>query len=130
MRYRTAPQIFHDKEDKPPNFVMYPNDLFAAINNIFSRNEAIVLLTWLGCKGDGSFSPNISYILKMTGINTAENYYRIKKDLTSSIYVEEEDGNIHIDTNKIIKAWKNGTTKEDRKKEREESKKKRVKSSI
>ena len=124
---QNIPQIFHDKEDKPPNFVMYPTDLFAAINNIFSRNEAIVLLTWLGCKGDGSFSPNISYILKMTGINTAENYYRIKKDLTSSVYVEEEDGNIHINTDKIIKAWKNGTTKEDRKKEREESKKKRFK---
>lgn len=125
---QNIPQIFHDKKDKPPTFVMYPNDLFAAINNIFSRNEAIVLLTWLGCKGDGSFSPNISYILKMTGINTAENYYRIKKDLTSSSYVEEgEDGNIYIDTNKIIKSWRNGTTKEDRKKEREESKKRRAK---
>ena len=124
----SAPQIFHNKQDKPSSFIMYPNDLFAAINNIFSRNEAIVLLTWLGCKGDGSFSPNISYILKMTGINTAENYYRIKKDLTSSAYIEEgEDGNIYIDTNKIIQAWKDGITKEDRKKEREESKKKRSK---
>ena len=125
-----SPQVFHDKEDKPSKFIMYPNDLFSAINNIFSRNEAVVLLTWLGCKGDGSFSPNISYILKMTGINTAENYYRIKKDLTSSIYVEEdEEGNIYIDTNKIIQAWKKGVTKEDRKKEREESKRQRAKKS-
>lgn len=119
-----APQIFHDKPEKVnTSFLMYPNSLFAAINNIFSRNEAIVLLTWLGCKGDGSFSPNISYILKMTGIKTPENYYRIKRDLIKSQYVEEdEQGAIYINTEKIIEAWENGTTKSDRKKEREEKK--------
>jgi hypothetical protein len=120
-------QIFHDKEEKPArNFILYPNDLFSAINTIFSGNEAIVLLAWLGCKGDGSFSPNISYILKLTGISKPENYYRIKRDLVNSPYIEEdEQGNIHIDTAKIVEAWKCGVTKADRKKEKKEERKNR-----
>lgn len=124
MPYKTAPQIFHDKIEAPKNnFVLYPNDLFAAINNIFSPNEATVLLTWLGCKGDGSFVPNISYMLKVTGISTAENYYRIRRGLVDSKYIEEdEEGNIHIDTMKIIQDWEDGVTKADRKKEREKKK--------
>lgn len=113
-------QIFHDKEEKPKsNFILYPNDLFSAVNTIFSGSEAIVLLAWLGCKGDGSFSPNISYILKLTGISKPENYYRVKRNLVNSPYIEEdEDGNIHIDTTKIISAWKNGVTKANRKEEK------------
>lgn len=111
-----APQIFHDKSDKEKQFVMYPNNLFEAINNMFTRNEAIVLLTWLGCKGDGSFSPNISYMLKMTGINSPENYYRIKRNLIKTKYVDEgEYGSIYIDTNKIIEDYKNGINKSNRK---------------
>ena len=122
-------QIFHDKEENPKNnFILYPNDLFAAINSIFSGNEAIVLLTWLGCKGDGSFTPNISYVLKMTGISKPENYYRIKRDLANSPYVEEdEDGNLHINTDLIINAWKKGITKTDRKKEKKKEKEGRAK---
>ena len=123
MHMYKSPQIFHDKQDIKTNFIMFPSDLFSAINNIFSRNEAAVLLTWLGCKGDGSFSPNISYMLKMTGISSPENYYRVKRGLIKSKYVEEDEyGNIHIDTSKIIKAWEEGTTKVDRKIERDESK--------
>lgn len=122
-------QIFHDKEEKPTrNFILYPNDLFSAINAIFSGSEAIVLLAWLRCKGDGSFSPNISYILKLTGISKPENYYRVKRNLVNSPYIEEDElGNIHIDTTKIIAAWKNGVTKADRKKEKKEEKEKRIK---
>lgn len=122
-----APQIFHDKEETPKkSFVLYPNDLFAAINTIFSGSEAIVLLTWLGCKGDGSFSPNISYILKMTGISKAENYYRVKRNLANSPYVsEDEHGNIYVNTVKIVEAWKNGVTKTDRKKEKKEERQSR-----
>lgn len=123
-----APQIFHNKADCKTNFISYPNELFAAINNIFSRTESIVLLTWLGCKGDGSFSPNISYMLKMTGIKTAENYYRIKRDLIGTKYVEESEGGaIHINTEEIISAWQNGIAKQDRKKEREQEREKRKK---
>lgn len=123
MNQLHAPQIFHNKEERPQNnFILYPNDLFAAINTIFSGSEAIVLLTWLGCKGDGSFSPNISYMLKLTGISKAENYYRVKRNLLNSSYVEEgDDGSIHIDTTKIINAWKNGITKTDRKKEKKQN---------
>jgi hypothetical protein len=107
-----VPQIFHDKEDVKTNFVMYPSDLFSAINNLFSGNEAVVLLTWLGCRGDGSFSPNISYMLKMTGISSPENYYRIKRNLIKTKYVEEDEyGNIHIDTTQIIESWKSGVSK-------------------
>ncbi len=123
-----SPQIFHDKEEnKQVHYVLYPNDLFAAINNMFSRNEAIILLTWLGCKGDGSFSPNISYMLKMTGIKAPENYYRIKRDLIESQYVIEEDGCIHIEANRIIDDWKKGITKTQRKNERDASRTKRAK---
>lgn len=120
-------QIFHDKEEKPKNnFILYPSDLFSAVNAIFSGSEAIVLLAWLGCKGDGSFSPNISYILKLTGISKPENYYRVKRNLANSPYVEEdEDGNIHIDTTKIIEAWRSGVTKTDRQKEKKEERQKR-----
>lgn len=121
-----CPQVFHDKEDVKSNFVMYPSDLFAAINNIFSRNEAIVLLTWLGNKGDGSFSPNIQYIMNMTGIRTPENYYRIKRDLLGSKYVaENEYGGIHVDTTAIVSDWKQGVSKQDRKQEREASRQRR-----
>lgn len=127
-----APQIFHDKEETPKNnFILYPNDLFAAINTIFSGNEVIVMLTWLGCKGDGSFAPHISYMLKMTGISKAENYYRIKRNLVNSPYVsEDENGNIYIDTVKIIEAWKNGVTRTERKKEKKEERQSRSKQSV
>ena len=121
-------QIFHTKEDKPKAYLIHPSDLFAAINNIFSRNESIVLLTWLGCKGDGSFSPSTAYMLKMTGIKTAENYYRIKRDLCSSQYIsEDEHGGIYIDTEKILEDWSKGISKTNRKEEREKSRKERAK---
>lgn len=115
-------QVFHDKEEKPQNnFVLYPNDLFSAVNTIFSGNEAIVLFAWLGCKGDGSFSPNISYMLKLTGISKPENYYRVKRNLVNSPYINEDEyGNIYIDTTKIIESWKKGITKANRKQEKKE----------
>ena len=117
-----SPQIFHDKIEKPKNnFVLYPNDLFAAINTMFSGTESAVLLAWLGCKGDGSFAPNISYILKLTGISKPENYYRVKRELIKTPYVsEDEDGNIHIDTTQIVEAWKSGMTKAQRKEKRKQ----------
>jgi len=125
----SSPKVFHNKEPQPKsNYVLYPNELFSAINNIFSRNESLVLLTWLGGKGDGSFTPNINYILKMTGIKTAENYYRIKKDLVTSKYAyEDEEGCIHVYVDNILDDYKNGISKTDRKKEREKSKEKRKK---
>lgn len=100
---KTAPQIFHDKEEKTKNFVSYPLDLLAAINNLFGGNETKVLLTLLGCKGDGSFSPSTKYIQKITGITNPNNYYKIRKQLEDKGYLEIEDGNIHIDTQKIIR---------------------------
>lgn len=113
MKRKTSPQVFHDKEDRPKSFVMYPTELFSAINNLCSGNETKVLLTLLGCKGDGSFSPNISYMLKTTGINSPENYYRVKKDLARAKYVEEDkNGNIYINTAQIIEAWKNEKRKD------------------
>ena len=76
-----SPQIFHDKEDKPKVFVMYPSELLSAINNLLSGNEAKVLLVLLGCKGDGSFSPSAEYMQKMTGITQSNNYYKTRKQL-------------------------------------------------
>lgn len=105
-----APQIFHDKEDKPSSFVMYPTDIFAAINNIFNGNEAKVMLTLLGCKGDGSFSPSLTYMQKMAGIAKPNNYYKIRKQLETKGYIEiDKQGNLYIDTKKILDQYQNDT---------------------
>ena len=102
MKYKIAPQVFHDKEEKPKSFVMYPTELFAAINNLCSGNEAKVLLTLLGCKGDGSFSPSTQYMLNMTGIPKANHFCSVRKALTDKKYIEEQDGDIYINTARIM----------------------------
>ncbi|MGN5455179.1 MAG: hypothetical protein ACI4XN_04270 [Candidatus Kurthia intestinigallinarum] len=110
MAQKTAPQIFHDKGDPKSNFLIFPSDLFAAINNIFSGNEAKVLLTLIGCKGDGSFSPSTQYMLDMTGISKPNNYFKIRKQLETNGYIEiDEQGNLYIDTKKIIDRYQNDT---------------------
>lgn len=113
-----SPQIFHDKEDKPKSFVMYPSELLAAINNLLSGNEAKVLLVLLGCKGDGSFSPSAEYMQKMTGITQPNNYYKTRKQLEKKGYITtDEKGNIYIDTQKIISKAKLGESKMNQEKE-------------
>jgi hypothetical protein len=103
LSQKSPPQIFHDKEDKPKSFSIYPNELLSAINNLLSGNEAKVLLVLLGCKGDGSFSPSTVYMQKMTGITQPNNYYRARKNLEKKGYITtDEKGNIYIDTQKII----------------------------
>lgn len=102
MKYKVAPQVFHDKEEKPKTFVVYPTELFVAINNLCSGNEAKVLLTLLGCKGDGSFAPSTKYMLNVTGITKASNFTAIRKDLTKKGYIQEQDGDIYIDTKQIM----------------------------
>ena len=98
-----APQVFHTKEDKPHNFVMYPTNLFAAINNLFNGNEAKIMLTLLGCRGDGSFSPSTQYMLKMTGISKPNNYFKIRKQLEDKGYIKtDKDGNLYVDVDKIL----------------------------
>lgn len=98
-----APQVFHTKEDKPHSFVMYPTDLFAAVNTLLSGNEAKVMLALLGCKGDGSFSPSAQYIQKITGIKHPNNYYKVRKQLEKKGYVEvDKDGNLYIDTQRLL----------------------------
>ena len=98
-----APQVFHTKEEKPKNFVMYPIDLFSAINNLFNGNESKILLTLLGCKGDGSFSPSTQYMLKMTGITKPNNYFKIRKKLEDKGYIQvDETGNIYVDVDQIL----------------------------
>lgn len=110
MNQKSPPQIFHDKEEKPKAFSVYPNELLAAINNLLSGNEAKVLLVLLGCKGDGSFSPSTAYMQKMTGISQPNNYYKTRKNLEKKGYITtDEKGNIYIDTQKIIA---NAKTKE------------------
>lgn len=106
MKYKSAPQVFHNKEKKPYQFVMYPTELFVAINNLCTGNEAKVLLTLLGCKGDGSFSPSAQYMLNMTGISQSNNFHSIRKALTNKKYIEEQDGDIYIDTEKILEEYK------------------------
>ena len=108
MRYKNAPQIFHDKEDKPVSYVVYPTELFVKINNIFTYNEQKILLTLLGCKGDGSFCPSTQYMLNMTGITKPNHYFTARKQLTDSGYIEEQDGDMYINTQKIL-----NTTKEE-----------------
>lgn len=103
-----APQIFHTKEDKPRSFVMYPTDLFAAVNSIFNGTEAKVMLALLGCKGDGSFSPSLQYMQKVTGITQPNNYYKTRKQLEKKGYIStDKEGNLYIDTQKIIDEYQN-----------------------
>lgn len=105
MKYKSTPQVFHDKEDKPKNFVMYPTNLFTAINNLCSGNEAKVLLTLLGCKGDGSFSPSTKYMLNLTGIPKANHFHTVRKALTDKGYIEEQEGDIYVNTTKILEEY-------------------------
>ena len=97
-----SPQVFHDKEDNPRSYLIYPKDLFAAVNATCSGNEAKVLLTLLGCKGDGSFSPSTQYMLEMTGIPKPNHYYAIRKKLEDKGYITVDDGGIYIQTQKIL----------------------------
>ena len=105
MRYKVAPHVFHDKEDKPSNFVMYPSDLVAAINNLFSGNETKVLLALLGCKGDGSFCASTTYMLNVTGISKANHFTTIRKSLTDRGYLSEIDGDVYVNTTKIMEDY-------------------------
>jgi hypothetical protein len=96
MKYKVAPQVFHDKDDKPRSYVIYPTELFIAINNLCSGNESKVLLTLLGCKGDGSFSPSTQYMLNVTGLPKANHFHSVRKALTDKNYIEEQNGNIYV----------------------------------
>jgi hypothetical protein len=113
-----APQVFHDKQDKPKNFVIYPSDLFAAINQICNGNEAKILFTLLGCKGDGSFSPSTTYVQKMAGITQPNNYYKTRKQLEKKGLIRtDEKGNLYINTKNILAQAR--TQEEERKKKEE-----------
>lgn len=105
MKYKIAPQVFHDKEEKPKTFVIYPTELFIAVNNLCSGNEAKVLLALLGCKGDGSFTPSTKYMLNVTGITKANHFSSVRKALTDKGYLQEQDGDIYIDTAKILSEY-------------------------
>jgi hypothetical protein len=106
--YDSAPQVFHDKDDSPHSFVMYPTELFAHINNVFTPNEAKILLTLLGCKGDGSFSPSTKYMLHMTGITNANHYFVARKALIEDKYIDEYDGGLYVSTESIMAETKQG----------------------
>ena len=107
MSYKSPPQIFHTKENSPINFVLFPTDLFAAINNLCSGNEAKILFTFLGCKGDGSFSPSTKYMLEMTGIPKPNHYFVTRKKLEDKKYIElDEDGNIYVNLDQILNEYK------------------------
>ena len=88
---------------QPKQFVAYPSDLFAAVNQICSGNEAKVLLTLLGCRGDGSFAPSTAYVQRMAGITQSNNYYKIRRRLEDKGLIRiDEAGNIYIDTKSIM----------------------------
>ncbi len=114
-----APQVFHDKPEKTKNFVAYPAEIFSAINQICNGNEAKVLLTLLGCKGDGSFSPSTAYVQRMAGITQPNNYYKTRGQLEKKGLIKiAQDGNIYIDTQKIVAQARN--QEEERRKAKEE----------
>lgn len=113
-----APQIFHDKQEKSKNFVAYPVELFSAINKTCNGNEAKVLLTLLGCKGDGSFSPSTAYVQKMSGITQPSNYYKIRKALEKKGFIRtDEKGNLYISTKKILAQAKDEPQAKEKEKE-------------
>ena len=98
----------------------YPAELFAAINQICNGNEAKVLLTLLGCKGDGSFAPSTAYVQRMAGITQANNYYKTRKALEKKGLIRtDENGNLYISTKKILAQAKvQAKTKEDGKEQK------------
>ena len=105
------PQVFHDKEDEPKNFILIPTDLFTAINNLCNGNESKILFALLGCKGDGSFSPSAKYIQKLTGIAKPNNYYKTRKQLEDKGYLSTDNqGNLYINTKEIINRYQNNTS--------------------
>lgn len=113
MRGKTAPQLFHDKPDpkKGENFMFYPQDLLRAINHLCTYNEQRLLLTFLGCKGDGSFSPSTEYILDMTGITKACHYFVVRKELEKRGYLKLTDGSVFVQTQVILDDYQKGERK-------------------
>ena len=113
-----APQVFHNKGSNTKNFVAFPIDLFAAINQICNGNEAKVLLTLLGCKGDGSFSPSSAYVQRLSGITQTNNYYKIRSQLEKKGLIQiAPNGNIHIDTKNIMAQAKQDESKTNQEKD-------------
>lgn len=114
MKGKPALQLFHDKPDtkKGDNFFVYPQDLLQAINHLCTYNEQRVLLTLLGCKGDGSFSPSAEYMLSMTGITKPSHYFSVRKDLEEREYIKVEDGSMFVQTTRILEDHKKGKRKE------------------
>ena len=114
MRGKLAPQLFHDKPDpkKGANFMFYPKDLLRAINHLCTYNEQRLLLTLLGCKGDGSFSPSTEYILDMTGITKACHYFAVRKELEKRGYLKITDGSIFVQTQVILDDYQKGERKQ------------------
>ena len=114
MRGKSAPQLFHDKPDpkKGVNTMFYPKDLLRAINHLCTYNEQRLLLTLLGCKGDGSFSPSTEYILDMTGITKACHYFAVRKTLESRGYLKLTDGSIFVQTQAILDDYQKGERKQ------------------
>lgn len=103
MTFKKAPQVFHAKEEKPKNFIVLPYDLFVAINNTCTNTEAKILMTLLGCKGDGSFAPSTQYMLKTTGISKPNHYFEARRHLMDKGLIEaDEEGNLYIDVEKIL----------------------------
>ena len=106
MNYLKAPQVFHDKPDNTnEHFVMFTNELFAAINTLFSGNEAKIMLALYGCKGDGSFCPSAEYMMKMTGISKRENYFRTRKQLIDKGYIERCDNELYLDSGYLLQEY-------------------------
>lgn len=112
MSNEKAPQIFHNKDTITPPFVMFPNELFAAVNHLFNGNEAKIMLALLGCTGDGSFSPSAKYMLQMTGISKRENYFRARKQLIDKGYIQVTEGALYIDTGKVLEDYRSLFSKE------------------
>ena len=117
MRGKSALQLFHDKPDpkKGANFMFYPKDLLRAINHLCTYNEQRLLLTLLGCKGDGSFSPSTEYILDMTGITKACHYFSVRKELEKRGYLKITDGSIFVQTQVIIDDYQKGDRRQPKK---------------
>ena len=88
--------------------MFYPQDLLRAINHLCTYNEQRLLLTLLGCKGDGSFSPSTEYILDMTGITKACHYFAVRKALEKRGYIKMTDGSIFVQTQLILDDYQKG----------------------
>ncbi len=103
MSNKIAPKILYDTGKlNANNSVAYPISLLTIVNNNCTYSEQKILLALLSYEGDGSCSPSIQEILKITGITQPNHYFKIRKTLEKKGYLVINDKTIYVDIDRIM----------------------------